>query len=116
MRCAHKNLETCYYQYYEARHEIIDEDGFRSGQFRQGYTAPVEFRCNVRPSDNYVQTFVFGDSVLCDYVIMFPVGRVNILRGMRWIVRNRPHKVVRILITQNLVRLALREAEMDGSD
>lgn len=49
--------------------EIVDGDGYRTGEFRQGWEVPVSVRANVNPPQGFANGAPFGTATDYDLIV-----------------------------------------------
>lgn len=53
--------------------EVVDEDGYRTGEFRQGWETPVRVKANVNPPQGLANGAPFGTAT--DYDLIIAIDR-----------------------------------------
>ena len=84
MRCLTRNKRTFYYAKYDAKNELIDEYGNKTGQYEVSYTLPISMKANISAGDGATESQPFGNSVLYDKLITvdnanIPIDEYSIL-------------------------------------
>ena len=70
MQCLERNKSVFYYATYIGRTEIIDDQGFSTGEYQNTYSNPVLCRGNVSAAKGEVNIQQFGESEIYDKVIV----------------------------------------------
>ena len=69
MRCMRINKQTIYYSTYGEKVEMLDEDGFKTGEFTTSYSEPVEMQAVISSSTGQSTIELFGNLTGYDRVI-----------------------------------------------
>lgn len=69
MRTLNRNKSTFYASYYLGNVEVVDENGFYTGERVSEYTGPEEKSGNISPASGSVIQEVFGTNISYDKVI-----------------------------------------------
>ncbi len=70
MRNMKRNKRTFYYALYTDRKEVVDEDGFYTGEYEVGYTNPIEMKASISASTGSSTVEQFGNLTDYDKVII----------------------------------------------
>lgn len=70
MKLMKRNLSTVHYCLYTGRIPLTDADGNETGEYKVGYSDPVELKCSVSPATGYAQVNMFGNLESYDKVII----------------------------------------------
>lgn len=70
MKLMKRNLSSIHYCLYIERTSLTDADGNETGEYKVGYSEPVELKCNVSPATGYAQVNMFGNLESYDKVII----------------------------------------------
>ena len=122
MRGMVRNKSKFYYASYIGETEIIDENGFNSGEYEVLYTNPIKTNGNISAAQGEMQSRQFGESESYDKVIVLddinaPIDEHSIL----WVdtlphlnangATDTPHDyvVTRKAVSLNSVSLAIRK-------
>lgn len=70
MRCLKRNKSRFFYKTYLGETPILDDDGYKTGEYEQGYSDPVETYANISPASGSTYTEMFGRDVSCDKIIV----------------------------------------------
>ena len=70
MKCLKRNKQKFYYKTYIGETAILDDEGFKTGEYTQGYSDPVEMLANISPASGNTYTEMFGRDVSCDKIIV----------------------------------------------
>lgn len=70
MKLMKRNLSSIHYCLYTERTSLTDADGNETGEYKVGYSEPVELKCNVSPATGYAQVNMFGNLESYDKVII----------------------------------------------
>lgn len=70
MKLMKRNLSSIHYCLYTERTPLTDADGNETGEYKVGYSEPVELKCNVSPATGYAQVNMFGNLESYDKVII----------------------------------------------
>lgn len=74
MRCMRQNKRKFWYSLYLGNADVVDENGFFTGEKRPSYTEPIEFKANISAarssSTGSVEASMFGSDIQYDKVIM----------------------------------------------
>ena len=70
MRGMVRNKSKFYYASYIGETEIIDENGFNSGEYEVLYTNPIAYNGNISAAQGEMQSRQFGESESYDKVIV----------------------------------------------
>lgn len=70
MRLVKRNLKTVYYQLYEGKVPVVDEDGNETGDLELSYTDPVAMKVNISPAKGNAQSMIFGTDLSYDKVMV----------------------------------------------
>lgn len=70
MRLVKRNLKTVYYQLYEGKVPVVDEDGNETGEPELSYTDPVAMKVNISPAKGNAQSMIFGTDLSYDKVMV----------------------------------------------
>lgn len=68
MRNLKRNQVTFWYSLYTGKEPVL-KDGFKTGQFKAGYTAPVQAEASISSARGGSEVELFGTSVTYDRVI-----------------------------------------------
>lgn len=127
MRCMVRNKTKFYYASYIGKTEIIDENGFDTGEYEILYTNPLKYYGNISAAQGEMQSRQFGESESYDKVIVLddrdaPINEHSIL----WVdtlphlnsdgSTNTPHDYVvkKVARSLNGVSIAIRKVMVDG--
>lgn len=78
MRCLNRNKRPFWYALYSDKNEVVDQSGFRTGQFRVKYGKPVQIRGNISAAKGDASTRQFGDDLSYDKIIVLGDPNVEI--------------------------------------
>ena len=70
MRLVKRNLKTIYYQLYEGKIPVLDEEGYETGDMEVSYTDPVPMKVNISPARGSAQSEFFGTDLSYDKVMI----------------------------------------------
>lgn len=70
MKCLKRNKRSVYFCNYLNKEEIIDELGYRTGNYRVVYTDPIEIKAYVAPSTGDSKSEQFGSNLEYDKVLI----------------------------------------------
>lgn len=70
MRTLKRNKRPVWYCLYSSEVELVDEDGFYTGETGVGYAAPVKLMANVSPATGQSSTEMFGNLTDYDHIIV----------------------------------------------
>lgn len=70
MRCMARNKSRFYYAAYMGKTQVIDENGFRKGEYENSYSFPNEKFGNISAAQGEMESRQFGDSEIYDKVIV----------------------------------------------
>lgn len=114
MRTLKRNQQTIKYALYLGREEII-EDGYRTGQYRNAYTEPIEMKAYVTANKGEAQTEAFGTDLNYTRTIYTddincPIDENSII----WVNGNEmyDHIVVRKAKSLNSIAYAIKEIDV----
>ena len=84
MRDLNRNKQTLWYALYKGREEIVDSNGFGTGQYKLAYSNPIKTRLNISAARGETTTRQFGeeeyyDKVLVSAVTEFPINEYSVL-------------------------------------
>ena len=65
-----RNLKSVWYQLYQGKTPVLDEDGWETGETEITYGEPVEMKVNVSPAVGNAQQEIFGTLESYDKVVM----------------------------------------------
>ena len=91
MRGMVRNKSKFYYASYIGESEIIDENGFNSGEYEVLYTNPIEYKGNISAAQGEMQSRQFGESESYDKVIVLDDRDASIDEHSILWVDNLPH-------------------------
>ena len=60
MRCLNKNKRTIHYRNYLGKQQIVDDNGYRTGEYTLSYSDLIEAKMNVSPSRGMASEEMFG--------------------------------------------------------
>lgn len=75
MKNMERNKRTFYYALYTDKKDVVDEDGFYTGEYEVGYTDPIEMRATISASTGSSSIEQFGN--LTDYDKVIIVDDIN---------------------------------------
>ena len=127
MRCMVRNKSKFYYASYMGKTEIIDDNGYRTGEYKNSYSFPQEKFGNVSAAQGEMESRQFGESEIYDKVIVLddryaPINEHTIL----WVdtlphlnedgSTDTPHDYVVKCVARSLngVLVAIRKVRVDG--
>ena len=127
MRCMVRNKAKFYYASYLGEIEIINEDGFDTGEYEITYTNPKAINGNISAAQGEMQSRQFGESESYDKVIVLddinaPINEHSIL----WVdtlphlnedgTTNTPHDYIvrKVAKSLNGLSIAIRKVSVDG--
>ena len=70
MKCLERNKRPFWYCLYTGKQEIVNEDGYGTGQYIVTYAAPVQMRANISQATGQSNTEQFGNLDNYDKVIV----------------------------------------------
>ena len=70
MRLVKRNLKTIYYQLYEGKVPVVDDEGNETGDLEVSYTDPVAMKVNISPAKGNAQSEIFGTDLSYDKVFV----------------------------------------------
>ena len=70
MKLMNRNLRSAWYQLYQGKTAVLDEDGWETGETEVTYGEPVEVRVNVSPAVGNAQQEIFGTLESYDKIVM----------------------------------------------
>ena len=70
MKLMKRNQSTIHYCLYTGRTALTDADGNETGEYKVGYSEPIELKCNVSPATGYAQIDTFGKLDSYDKVVV----------------------------------------------
>lgn len=127
MRCMVRNKSKFYYASYIGETEIIDENGFDTGEYEVIYSAPIKTTGNISAAQGEMQSRQFGESESYDKVIVLddrdaPINEHSIL----WVdtlplfnedgITDTPHDYIvkKVARSLNGVSIAIRKVIVNG--
>ena len=73
MRVLLRNKVSFYYALYEGKQEVIDEQGFYTGETKLSYTKPIACLANISAAQGRTETLAFGDNLSYDKTMVFDI-------------------------------------------
>lgn len=70
MRLQKRNLQSIYYCLFEGKNPVLDDDGYETGEFTNGYSTVKMLKCSVSTASGQVQSETFGSLEGYDKVII----------------------------------------------
>ena len=70
MRCLERNKRPFYYSLFKGNEDILDENGFKTGEKKPTYAAPVKMKANISPATGQSEKEQFGNVKDYDHVIV----------------------------------------------
>ena len=127
MRCMVRNKSNFYYASYIGETEIIDGNGFDTGEYEISYSTPIKTKGNISAAQGEMQSRQFGESESYDKVIVLddrnaPINEHSIL----WVdtlplfnedgTTDTPHDYIvkKVARSLNGVSIAIRKVMVDG--
>ena len=84
MKTVFRNRKKFYYALYQDKVEIVDEDGYKTGEWGTGYSEPIMAKGNISPATGNSNTEQFGnlenyDKVIVTHDMNIPIDENSIL-------------------------------------
>ena len=83
MRSLERNKVPVWYALYTGKEEILDEEGNKTGEYRNSYAPPIQIRIRVSPNKGEAQSEAFGMSLDYDCTMIttdaLPIDEFSIL-------------------------------------
>ena len=84
MRSMERNKTTIYYALYQGKQPVLDDDGYETGEYINGYSDPIKFNIRVSPNKGNSENEVFGKNLDYDRAMStsdkrFPIDEFSIL-------------------------------------
>ena len=120
MRLLLNNLSRVYYSNLDGTIDIVDEDGWDTGEVEKAYTEPTELYCNVSAATGNAQTNTFGVTENYDYILLIagecPFTETSILWIGKTPMDGDSNAIVkRIAQTRNYTKVAVKRVDVsDG--
>lgn len=126
MRCLQRNKKPIYYALYQGKTEILDGNGYKTGQFRLSYSTPTAINVNVSANKGLSELSLFGSNIVYDRTIVIddvncPIDEYTKL----WVdapvydSQNNllPHDyiVIKKAVSLNSITYAIRKVDVSGS-
>ena len=70
MRLMKRNLRSIWYQLYQGKTPVLDDNGWETGETEVSYSNPVEIKVNVSPAVGNAQQEIFGTLESYDKIFM----------------------------------------------
>lgn len=120
MRCMTINKQTIYYSTYGEKVELLDEDGFKTGEFAVSYSDPVEMKAVVSSSAGQSTIELFGTLTGYDRVITTDDTSCTIDEKAKiWIdakpTEDADYEVIRKAPSINFISYAVKQVAKNGS-
>lgn len=117
MRTLLRNKQKFYYANYDGENEIIDDNGFLTGEFEKQYTFPKVAYGNISSSKGSADVELFGTQVQYDKAICIDNVNTEIdEHSVLWIdcdiENDYNYVVVRVARSLNSVLLAIRQVDV----
>lgn len=127
MRCLVRNKTKFYYASYVGETEIINDEGFDTGEYMTQYSNPIAVKGNISAAQGEMQSRQFGESESYDKVIVLndrnaPINEHSVL----WVdtlphlnddgTTDTPHDYIvkRVARSLNGVSIAIRKVIVNG--
>lgn len=124
MKCLERNKQKIKVCLYQGKSEIIDSDGYETGEFDVSYSAPMEIYACVSSAHGYAQIQTFGTDLVYDKTITIDNTRLPIDENTLFFidempkydhttkqVLNKDYSVKRISKSLNLIVVAVAKGE-----
>ena len=76
MRCLERNKKLVYYADYQGTEDVLDNDGYATGEAAPKFSSPFPLKINVSPATGESATRLFGD--ILDYDKTLVTSDVNL--------------------------------------
>lgn len=60
MKLLKRNTRTVQFCNYSGKQYVVDDEGYKTGEYTTAYTTPRELVCNISPASGIVQSEIFG--------------------------------------------------------
>ena len=120
MKVAFRNRKKFYYALYLDKVEIIDDKGFKTGEWETGYSSPILAKANISPATGNSNTEQFGNLENYDKVIVtddmsIPIDENSIL----WVdqldtEQEHDYIVKRVAKSLNVVSIAIAKVNVSN--
>lgn len=70
MKCLDRNKSKFYFSVYNGKEPVIDEDGYKTGEYKVKHCRPIKIYANISPAKGETQTQQFGEDVSYDKVLV----------------------------------------------
>ncbi len=120
MRCLERNKRKIHVCFYLGKSEILDSDGYETGEFDNSYSAPLEINACVSSAHGYAQAQTFGTELVYDKTIIIDNVRLPIDENTLFFIdtlpnydcatkqlKNKDYRVERISKSLNVVAVAV---------
>lgn len=120
MRCMTINKQAVYHAEFAGRKEILDDEGFKTGEFETGYTEPALIMAVVSASTGESTIELFGNLTGYDKVITIddPSCKIN-EKSKIWIDakpdQEADYEVLRVAKSLNFVSYAIKQVAKNGN-
>ena len=118
MKVAFRNRKKFYYALYQDKVEIVDDKGFKTGEWGTGYSEPVMAKANISPATGNSNTEQFGnlenyDKVIVTHDMDIPIDENSIL----WVdqldtTEDHDYIVQRVAKSLNVVSIAIAKVDV----
>ena len=112
-----QNTQPVFYAQYSGKTDIIDSDGYKTGEKQKVYEAPVEKWMNVSASKGTAENDLFGISADYDRVMVTadtdcPITEETILWVDEPVTAPHDYKVTRVAKSLNSISYAIKKVDV----
>lgn len=93
MKTLKRNHVTVWYCKYLGKTNVVDSDGYKTGEKKVLYSEPIELKCNVHPATGQVATMMFGNLEGYDRIIVTEDTSIEIDENSVFYIDNPPASV-----------------------
>lgn len=120
MRTLERNKQSIYYANYSGVTEIVDENGFYTGETTISYTEPTQIKVNVSAARGEASVDLFGTDLNYTKTIVSDKDLGIDEHSILWIGKpnTEPHNYVVVSIAKsiNYITYAIREVDVSAED
>lgn len=124
MRCLTRNKRRFYYALFNSKNELLDENGYFTGDYELKYGNPVSAMANISAAKGEVTTRQFGEELIYDKVVVMDNPRTEIDEyAVMWIdsvpvleadgTTKTPHDYVVKQVARSLNSVSIAAAKVD---
>lgn len=118
MRGANRNKQVAYYANFIKEEELLDDDGFMTGEKTRTYTDPIKFRANIGTPRGSFHDLAFGriengDRTIADVEMSLPFTIDTIIWIDNKTTQQADYKVVGDITSLNTRRFLIRKQNVN---